>query len=302
MHHKPVLLRETIGLLGLRPGVVAVDATLGSGGHATAILERIGPAGRLIGLDQDPDAIERCTKRFGADARVTLIRSNFRKIDEVLEELKVPAVDAILMDIGMSSDQLEDGKRGFSFQKEGDLDMRMDPDAGNKASHYVMTLPEKELARIIYEYGEERNSRRFAAAIVRERYRNPVDTTSRLCEVIESSLPGRDRFAKGKRPQRNRRNPATRVFQALRILVNDEFGALRDGMDGAVKRLAPRGRLGVISFHSLEDRIVKEKFRELAAKNIAEIVTRKPVVANRSEIIDNPRARSAKLRVIEVKP
>jgi 16S rRNA (cytosine1402-N4)-methyltransferase len=165
-----------------------------------------------------------------------------------------------------------------------------------------MTLPEKELARIIYEYGEERNSRRFAAAIVRERYRNPVDTTSRLCEVIESSLPGRDRFAKGKRPQRNRRNPATRVFQALRILVNDEFGALRDGMDGAVKRLAPRGRLGVISFHSLEDRIVKEKFRELAAKNIAEIVTRKPVVANRSEIIDNPRARSAKLRVIEVKP
>ena len=302
MHHKPVLLNEIIELLDPKPGAIVLDGTIGSGGHAKAFLERIGPEGRLIGLDQDPEAICRCRKLLGDDPRVTLVQRNLRDLELVLNDLNMTKVDRILFDIGLSSDQLADCKRGFSFQTEGDLDMRMNPAVGSKASEYLMTLSEKELARVFYEYADEHRSRRFASAIVRERKKSPIVTTSRLCQIIENSLPASHRFEKGKRPVGNRRNQSTKVFQALRILVNDEFGALHDGMIAAWNRLRPGGRLGVISFHSGEDRIVKEKFRDYVKNSGGELVTRKPVIAKRSEIVDNPRARSAKLRVIGVRP
>lgn len=257
--------------------------------------------GKLIGFDQDPAAIGRCEKLFSKDARVILRQKNFRFIDETLQEMKIETVDAILFDIGMSSDQLAEGDRGFSFQKPGDLDMRMNPNKGAKASDYVARLPESELARIFYEYGEERRSRRFARAIIEERRKTPIETTQHLVQVIGEALPGAKKFRKSCRVGWAPRNPATKVFQALRILTNDELGALRDGIDGAWKWLSVGGRLAVISFHSLEDRIVKKKFRDLARQGLGNLITRKPVVAKRSEIIDNPRARSAKLRVIEKK-
>lgn len=302
MYHRPVLLQEVLGLLDLKPGAVVVDGTLGSGGHAKAILEKIGPAGRLIGLDQDPEALARCEKLFAGETRVTLQRKNFRFIREVLESLNMPPVEAVLFDIGMSSDQLANGKRGFSFREEGDLDMRMDPEVGEKASYYLAQWPEAELARVFYEYAGEKFSRRFARAIVEERRKAPIETPQHLAQVIESTHPASRNFQKGKRPRWASRHPATKVFQALRILVNDELGALSDGIDGAWKSLAAGGKLAVISFHSLEDRIVKQKFRSFASRGEGTLLTRKPTVAKRSEIFDNPRARSAKLRAIEKKP
>lgn len=300
MIHKPVLLQEIKEFLNVPPGAVVVDGTLGSGGHAQAFLECLGATGRLIGLDQDPEAITRCRRKFDGDDRVILVHRNFREIKEVLKDLNLMKVDAVLLDIGMSSDQLANEKRGFSFQREGDLDMRMNTAEGEKASYYLQTLPEKEIARVLYEFGEERQSRRIAAAIVRERRLAPIQTTQRLCEVVENSFPQARQFEKGKRPVWNRRHPATKVFQALRILVNDELGALREGIDGAMSCLKPGGKLGVISFHSIEDRIVKEKFRDFVREGSGKPVNRKPLVAKRSEVIDNPRSRSAKLRVIEV--
>lgn len=278
---------------------MVVDGTLGSGGHTQAMLEKIGANGKLIGFDQDPNAIARCKEKFAGDARVVLQNSNFRFIDEALENLGIKTVDAVLFDIGISSDQLAERGRGFSFQEEGDLDMRMNPEFGEKASYYLAKWPESELARVFYEYGGERRSRRFARAIVEERKRTPLNTVPDLVKVIEGALPYSQNFAKGKRPRWASRHPATKVFQALRILVNDELGALRSGIDGAWKRLRIGGKLAVISFHSLEDRIVKEKFRSFASNHEGMLVTRKPVVAKREEIFDNPRSRSAKLRVVE---
>ncbi len=299
MRHNPVLLEEVLEHLGLKPGAVVMDGTLGSGGHAAAILEKIGPEGKLIGFDQDPAAIARCRELFRGEPRVILVHENFRNLEKVFLKLKVTAFDAVLLDIGASSEQLADGKRGFSFQTEGELDMRMNPEVGPKASELLAQMSEAQLADLFYYYGEEHHSRRFARVIVEARRQHPLRTTEDLIHVLEQAIPAQLRFKKGKRPSWARRHPATKVFQALRIGVNDELNALKEGIAGAFHHLAKKGRLGVISFHSTEDRIVKQQFRKWADEDQGELIFRKPVVAKRSEILNNPRSRSAKLRVIE---
>ncbi|HNX69433.1 MAG TPA: 16S rRNA (cytosine(1402)-N(4))-methyltransferase RsmH [Candidatus Omnitrophota bacterium] len=299
MRHNPVLLQEVLEHLSLRPGALVVDGTLGSGGHSEAILAAIGSNGRLIGFDQDPEALRRCGDLFKGDPRVMLVHENFRNIEKSLMELGIARVDAVLLDVGMSSEQLADEKRGFSFQTKGELDMRMNPEAGQKASELLTEMSENELATLFRDYGEERNAARFARSIVESRNSRPIQTTEDLIQTIENSLPRSLRFQNGRRPSWARHHPATRVFQALRIAVNDELNALRDGMVGALNVLANGGRLAVISFHSLEDRIVKFQFRQWAAESRGKLIFRKPIVAKRSEILNNPRSRSAKLRVIE---
>ncbi|MFH1800522.1 MAG: 16S rRNA (cytosine(1402)-N(4))-methyltransferase RsmH [Candidatus Omnitrophota bacterium] len=285
--------------MALKPGAVVMDGTLGSGGHAKAILGEIGPLGKLIGFDQDPEAIERCRVLFQKDPRVTLVHENFRNLEKVFSGLGVVAFEAVLLDIGTSSEQLADGKRGFSFQSEGELDMRMNPEVGLKASELLAQMSEAELADLFYHYGEERNSRRFARVIIERRRQQPIRTIEDLNQTLEQALPAHMRFKKGQRPSWARRHPATKVFQALRIGVNDELEALKEGMIAAFDHLAKTGRLGIISFHSIEDRIVKHQFRKWDDEERGNLIFRKPVVANRSEILNNPRARSAKLRVIE---
>jgi len=298
LRHNPVLLQEVLEHLVLKPGAVVMDGTLGSGGHSEAILGKIGPSGRLIGFDQDPEAIARCRVLFQEDPRVTLVHENFRNLNKVFSELGVAAFDAVLLDIGTSSEQLADGKRGFSFQTEGELDMRMNPEVGLKASELLAQMSEAELADLFYYYGEERNSRRFARVIVEQRRQRPIRTIEDLNQTLEQALPAHMRFKKGQRPSWARRHPATKVFQALRIGVNDELEALKEGMSAAFDHLAMGGRLGIISFHSLEDRIVKQQFRKWDDEERGNLIFRKPIVANRSEILNNSRARSAKLRVI----
>jgi 16S rRNA (cytosine1402-N4)-methyltransferase len=276
-----------------------MDGTLGSGGHSRAILEKIGSSGKLIGFDQDPEAIERCRALFQQDPRVVLIHENFRNLNKVFSGLEVVAFDAVLLDIGTSSEQLADGKRGFSFQTEGELDMRMNPEVGLKASEWLAQMSEGEMADLFYHYGEERNSRRFARVIVEKRCHQPIQTIEDLNQTLQQALPPHLRFEKGRRPSWARRHPATKVFQALRIKVNDELEALKEGMASAFQHLSPGGRLGVISFHSIEDRIVKQQFRKWDDENQGKLIFRKPVVAKREEIMNNPRSRSAKLRIIE---
>ncbi len=299
MRHNPVLLEEVLEYLALKPGAVVMDGTLGSGGHSEAMLEKIGPEGKLIGFDQDPAAIARCQELFQKDPRVTLVHENFRNLGKVFPELKVTTFDAVLLDIGTSSEQLVDVQRGFSFQTEGELDMRMNPEVGLKASELLAQSSEEQLADLFYHYGEERHSRRFARVVVEARRRHPLRTTQDLIQALEQAIPPHLRFEKGKRPSWARRHPATKVFQALRIGVNDELGALKEGMGGAFQHLAKGGRLGVISFHSMEDRIVKQQFRKWDDDDQGKLTFRKPVVAKHAEILNNPRARSAKLRVIE---
>lgn len=276
-----------------------MDGTLGSGGHSEAILGKIGPSGRLIGFDQDPEAIARCRALFQGDTRVTLVHENFRNLGKVFSGLGVTGFDAVLLDIGTSSEQLADGKRGFSFQTEGELDMRMNPEVGLKASELLAQMSEVELADLFYHYGEERNSRRFARVIVERRREKPILTIEDLNQTLERALPAHMRFKKGQRPSWARRHPSTKVFQALRIGVNDELEALKEGMAAAFNHLTQTGRLGIISFHSIEDRIVKQQFRKWHDEKQGKLIFRKPVVAKRSEILNNPRARSSKLRVIE---
>lgn len=276
-----------------------MDGTLGSGGHAEAMLKEIGPSGRLIGFDQDPEAIARCRALFQEDPRVTLVHENFRNLEKVFSGLGVAAFDAVLLDIGTSSEQLADGKRGFSFQTEGELDMRMNPQVGLKASEFLAQMSEVELADLFYHYGEERNSRRFARVIIERRRQQPIRMVEDLNRTLEQALPAHQRFKKGQRPSWARRHPATKVFQALRIRVNDELEALKEGMAASFNHLKKSGRLGIISFHSIEDRIVKRQFRKWDDEERGNLIFRKPVVANRSEILNNPKARSAKLRVIE---
>jgi len=299
LRHNPVLLQEVLEHLALRPGAVVMDGTLGSGGHSEAILGEIGSTGRLIGFDQDPEAIARCRALFQGDARVTLVHENFRNLERVFSGLGVEAFDAVLLDIGTSSEQLADGKRGFSFQTEGELDMRMNPEVGRKASELIAQMSEVELADLFYHYGEERNSRRFARVIVERRRENPIRTIEDLNLALEQALPAHMRFKKGHRPSWARRHPSTKVFQALRIGVNDELEALKEGMAAAFSHLTKNGRLGIISFHSIEDRMVKQQFRKWDSEKLGNLIFRKPLVANRSEILNNPKARSAKLRVIE---
>jgi 16S rRNA (cytosine1402-N4)-methyltransferase len=282
VRHRPVMPDEVLRLLDPRPGETWVDCTVGGGGHARLIAQKIGPGGRLIGLDQDPTMLERAGGHL-AGLPVTLIHANFDQLPEVLANLGIESVDGVLADLGFASDQLEEPARGLSFRAEGPLDMRLDPTAGTPAAELVNTMSEPSLADLFFEYGEERQSRRVARKIVERRKSRPFATTSDLADVVRSCVRKSGSI-----------DPATRVFQALRIAVNDELGAL-DRLLAALPRVVkPGGRAGIISFHSLEDRRVKHAFR---IRELWEPVTRKPVEATDAETAANPRARSAKLRV-----
>jgi len=301
--HEPVLLKETISYLNAQQGGLFVDCTLGLGGHSEAILEASAQA-QVIGIDRDAEALIRARARLERFAsRVRFRQANFKDIALVLDQFNVDKVDGMLADLGVSSFQLEQAERGFSFRAEAPLDMRMDTGQATTAADLVNSLGESELADIIYRYGEEPGSRRIARAIVRERQRRPIDTTTRLAEIVATALK-----LKGRR----RIHPATRTFQALRIAVNEELENLEQFIEAAIGRLKSGGRLAIISFHSLEDRIVKQAFKVQSGQCICppdlpvchcgaqprvEILTRKPVTPTEEELRSNVRARSAKLRV-----
>lgn len=284
--HQPVMLAEVLQWLAPREGMQIVDGTVGAAGHTAALAERVGPSGRVIGLDRDPEMLDLAESATRGQP-VTLVQCPYSQIGEVLDELGIEGgVDGVLLDLGLSSDQLAWEHRGFSFQKDGPLDMRFDPDEGRTAADLVNSLKESELADIFYQYGEERHSRRVARRIVEERRKEPIRTTGRLATIVRRAIPGR----------RGPIDPATRVFQGLRIAVNRELEHLDSALANLSNWLRPGGRAVMISFHSLEDRRVKWAFRndpELL------VLTKKPIEAKPEEIRRNPRARSAKLRVAE---
>lgn len=287
--HEPVLLREVLEFLRPSNGDVIVDCTVGGGGHADAILEKVMPDGKLIGIDRDDEAIKAASERLARfKDRVVLRRGNFREVGSILNTLGVGEVNGLLFDLGLSSLQIEDEKRGFSIRLDGPLDMRMSRGDSIDARFIVNRLSEKEIEAIIRDYGEERFSRRIASAIVRGR---PVKTTGQLAEITERAMPGWSR--------RQKIHPATRTFQALRIAVNDELGALRSALKEMPQCLKKGGRVCAISFHSLEDRIVKHALRDYSKSGELEVITKKPVVAGDEERAANPRSRSAKLRVAQ---
>ncbi|MBA4104910.1 MAG: 16S rRNA (cytosine(1402)-N(4))-methyltransferase RsmH [Pirellula sp.] len=284
--HIPVLFNEVLEQLQPAPGGIFVDGTLGGGGHTRALAERVGLAGRVIAVDLDNIAVERASITL-AGMSVAVANASYADIPEVLDEVGVAAVDGVLLDLGLSSDQLADAARGFSYLSEGELDMRFDLDRGEPAWRMIERLSEEHLANVIYQYGEERFSRRIAKKIVEQRRSDPIRTATQLAELVRSCVP---------RSRGHNIDPATRTFQALRIAVNGELDALQTALKRLPAYLKPGGRLAIISFHSLEDRIVKEAFRD-DERLIA--ITRKPIVASEEESNRNPRARSAKLRVAE---
>ncbi len=289
--HVPVLLDAVLSYLNPAPGAIVVDCTVGSGGHSAAILSRIAPGGLLIGLDRDPDMLQLATQRLDGLGNVRLCHADFADLRQVLDELGVDRVDGVLADLGISSDQLADPGRGFSFRLSGPLDMRMDPTApGPTAAELVNKLPEPELARILKQYGEERYARRIAAAIVRARRRSRIETSEQLAEIVRAAVPAGY--------ERGRIDPATRTFQALRIVVNRELDALCSLLEQLPYCLRPGGRAVLISFHSLEDRLVKRAF---ADRELWERLTKKPIRPSATEIATNPRARSAKLRAARLR-
>ena len=307
MKHIPVLLSECIEGLCIKPDGIYLDGTLGRGGHSAEIAARLSGGGRLIAVDRDADAIAEAGARLSEFGdRITLVRGNFADIGAILDNLGIEKADGMLFDLGVSSPQLDEASRGFSYMQDAPLDMRMDKDAPLSAYDVVNSWPQDELKHILWEYGEERYSGRIAAAIERRRSEAPIKTTAELVEIIRSALPGA--------ALREKQHPAKRTFQAIRIAVNDELGAVKKMMHDAPDRLNPGGRLCVISFHSLEDRIVKNGIasREHGCtcpkdfpvcvcgfKQTLRSVTRKPIVAGEKELQDNPRARSAKLRIAE---
>lgn len=283
--HVPVLLDEIVEWLQPAPGKVLVDGTLGGGGHTRALAQRVGPGGLVIALDRDPAALESA----GGGLRglpIKLVESNFAELPEVLEQLEIQAVDGIVLDLGLSSDQLADRGRGFSFDAEGPLDLRFNPHEGRPAWQLLETLDAEKLANLIYEYGEERYSRRIARKIVDRRRQQPIRTAAELAALVRSCLP---------RPAgRPRIDSATRTFQALRIAVNEELASLETALKRFPDCLKPGARVAVISFHSLEDRRVKQAFRDDPRY---QALTRKPLLPSETEVARNPRARSAKLRI-----
>ncbi len=304
--HKSVLLDECIEALSIRPDGVYLDGTLGGAGHSYEICRRL-TTGRLIGVDRDAVALRAAQERLKPFAdRVTTVHSNFCRINEILDGLGLDGVDGMLFDLGVSSPQLDDASRGFSYMADAPLDMRMNRDETLTAAVVVNEWPQEELRRILYEYGEERYAPQIAAALVRRRQQRPIETTLELVDVIRSAMP----------PQalREKQHPAKRSFQAIRIAVNDELNSVSRLMHDAVDRLNPGGRLAVITFHSLEDRIVKNAMQAAARgctcppefpvcicgkKPKVRVLTRKPIVSGARELEENPRARSAKLRVAE---
>jgi len=305
-HHITVLLRETVEALAVRPDGLYIDGTVGGGGHSEQIARRL-TGGRLIALDQDETALRAARGRLAPwEGRVTFLHRNFRELGAALAELGVDAADGMVFDLGVSSPQLDDGSRGFSYLADAPLDMRMDPSARLTAWEAVNRWSEERLRRVLYDYGEERYAPRIAAAVVRRREKAPIDTTLELVEVVRGAMP----------PQalREKQHPAKRTFQALRIAVNDELSALETLMGEAAELLKPGGRLAVITFHSLEDRIVKSAMQEAAKGCVCppdfpvcvcgrrpklKILTKKPILPSKEEVERNPRARSAKLRVAE---
>jgi len=288
--HVPVLVAEVIQLLEPKPGDVFVDGTLGGGGHTRVLAELVGDAGRVVALDRDPAALSAAEQAL-ARLPITLVQSNYCDLPQVLDQLNIPAVDGILLDLGLSSDQLADRERGFSFDADGPLDLRFDPTEGEPAWRMIQRMSEKDLADTIYEFGEERLSRRIARAIVARRGSDPIRTARELAELVRRCVP------RGKGPQRI--DPATRTFQGLRIAVNDELGSLDLALRRLPDCLKAGGRLAAISFHSLEDRRIKNAFR---SDPRWEALTKKPVTSGDEEVARNPRARSAKLRAARRKP
>ncbi len=305
-HHRSVLLDECIEQLAIRPDGIYLDGTLGGAGHSREIAKRL-TTGRLIGVDRDETALAAAGERLAEfGGRVTLVHSNFKEIDAILDGLGISGVDGMLFDLGVSSPQLDDAQRGFSYLHDAPLDMRMDKKDRLTAREVVNEYPQDELRRILYEYGEERYAPSIAAAIVRRREEKPIETTLELVDVIRSAMPAK--------ALREKQHPAKRSFQAIRIAVNGELAAVEEMMARAIDRLNPGGRLCVITFHSLEDRIVKSAIAQAARgctcppefpvcvcgkKPLVKNLTRKPIEAGMQELEENPRARSAKLRVAE---
>jgi len=305
-HHISVLLEECLEGLAIKPDGIYVDGTLGGAGHSSHIVQRL-TTGRLIGIDRDPVALAASGQRLKPyKDRVTLVHSNFCEMSQVMKDLGISGVDGILLDLGVSSPQLDDGERGFSYMADAPLDMRMNSQDALSAYDVVNTWSQEELKRILFDYGEERYAPRIAAAICRRREEKTIETTLELVDVIRSAMP----------PQalREKQHPAKRSFQAIRIAVNDELGSVEKAMQDAIPLLNPGGRLAVITFHSLEDRIVKSAMAEAAKgctcppnfpvcvcgkKPLVKLISRKPIVASDEELEINPRSRSAKLRVCE---
>ena len=304
--HISVLLRQCLDGLHIKPDGIYVDGTLGGAGHSSQIAARL-TTGRLIGIDRDPVALKAAGERLAPyQDRVTLVHSNFCEVKQILKDLDIPGVDGILLDLGVSSPQLDDGARGFSYMADAPLDMRMNSGDALNAHTVVNTWPYEELKRILYDYGEERYAPQIASAICRRREAAPIETTLELVDVIRSAMPAS--------ALREKQHPAKRSFQAIRIAVNDELGSVEKVMADAVECLNPGGRLAVITFHSLEDRIVKNGMAEAARgctcppnfpvcvcgkKPKVKLISRKPIVASQEELDANPRSRSAKLRVCE---
>lgn len=302
--HIPVLLDECMEGLNIRPDGIYLDLTAGGAGHSSAIAERLSEKGRLIAFDRDPDAVKVASERLSVYKNAMVVHSNYSDVRSVLDDLGIDKADGILMDLGVSSYQLDEGSRGFSYHTDAPLDMRMSQ-TGMSAADVVNTFSEQQLANILFEYGEEKFSRRIAANIVKHREAEPIKTTLQLADIIRESVPQKARRDK---------NPCKKTFQAIRIAVNGEFDHLSKGLDEAFESLKPHGRLAVITFHSLEDRLVKQRFAGWCRGCICPpdfpqcvcgrkpqgiLVNRKPIEANEKELESNNRSRSAKLRVIE---
>jgi 16S rRNA (cytosine1402-N4)-methyltransferase len=285
--HTPVLSAEVMSLLDIRPGMRVVDGTLGGGGHTRLFAEAVGPDGLVIAIDRDPAAIDRGSREL-AGLPVRFAQANYRDLPEVLDAVSLDRVDRVLLDVGLSSDQLADSGRGFSFDSDGPLDLRFDPTEGEPAWRLVNRMRPETLADLIHEFGEERFSRRIARRIATAREKEPIRSAREFARIVTSAIP--------RQYPPPRIHPATRTFQALRIAVNEELKSLRIALERIPTRLAPGGRLAVISFHSLEDRLAKEAFRN---RQVWEPLTRGPIEAGETELARNPRSRSAKLRVAQ---
>ncbi|MDU4939831.1 16S rRNA (cytosine(1402)-N(4))-methyltransferase RsmH [Clostridium paraputrificum] len=304
--HVSVLLNECLDALNIKDDGIYVDCTLGGAGHSSHILQRLSKEGLLVGIDQDTDALKAAGERLKEYENKKLVHNNFHNIDSILEELDIPKVDGILMDLGVSSYQLDEGERGFSYMKDAPLDMRMNRDREFSAYDVVNSYSMEDLWRIIRDYGEEKFAKRVAEFIVNRREEKPIETTLELVDIIKAAIPAKAR--------REGPHPAKRTFQAIRIEVNGELEILNKAIEDGVNRLNKGGRMAIITFHSLEDRIVKLKFRELAnpctcpkefpicvcgKKPLVKLISRKAIDPSKEEVEENPRSRSAKLRVIE---
>lgn len=290
--HRPVMCDEILEYLKLAPGMTVVDTTIGSAGHSIKILERVLPAGRLIGIDRDRESLETAKARLSGFAEVVnLVHGNFRDLDKILAMARMDKVDAIIFDLGLSSAQLSNPERGFSFQLEGPLDMRMDRSSFIQAYDLINNLNEEELSSLLWTFGQERFHNRIAHLLVAEREKAPINSTSEVANIVIRAMPRHYRFA--------RIHPATRTFQAIRIAVNRELEALEEGIKKAIDSLKPGARIAAISFHSLEDRIVKMNFRSVRCEGRLKIITAKPLRPSQEERMHNPSSRSARLRVAQ---